>query len=259
MKVVTCYKWVLNETDIRVDEKSRNLDVEKSKAQINEYDRAGLEAGVQIKATTGAELIGITCGTTTEASGKDALSRGIDMAYYLDHPELVNADSGVTSKVLAAMIKHLQGVDAVICSEGSSDDYAQQVGPRIAALLNIPSISYVSKIQVTGDLFKLERKLDDGIETVEIKAPVVISIVPDIGEAPIPGVKQILGAKKKPCNPLSLDAIGLSPDTLKPQLAVASVKAPVLSRKSIRMNPEGTDIQTAAANLVKQLTADGVL
>lgn len=258
-KILVCYKWVLDESGIRVDERSRELDVEKSKAQVNEYDRVGLEAGVKLKAATGAELVSVTCGVATEASTKDALSRGSDATYYLDSPELSNADSGVTSKVLAAMVKNVGDVDVVICSEGSSDDYAQQVGPRLAALLGYTCVSYVSKIEAAGDTLKLERKLDDGMETVEVKGPVVISVVPDIGEAPIPGVKQILSAKKKPSTALTLDAIGLSADALKPQLNVLSVKAPVTTRKAIRMNPEGTDIETAAANLIKQLTTDGVL
>ena len=49
-KVVVCYKWLLDDADIRVNEKSRQLDFEKAKFKLNEYDRNGIEAGVQVKA-----------------------------------------------------------------------------------------------------------------------------------------------------------------------------------------------------------------
>ncbi|MDR0805825.1 MAG: electron transfer flavoprotein subunit beta/FixA family protein [Enterobacteriaceae bacterium] len=259
MKIVTCYKWVLDDADIRVNESTRELDLEKSKAQINDYDQIGLEVGVQLKAATGADLVGISCGVNCAVSSKDALARGMDAVYTLDHSDLAGADSAATSKTLAAMIKHLDTVDIVICSEGSSDEYAQQVGPRIAALLGFNCITYASRVQMQGDVLKVERKLDDGVEVIEVNTPVVISIAPDIGEAPIPGVKQILGAKKKPSTALTLEDIGISADTLKPQLVVSSVKAPVVSRKAQRMNPEGVDISVAASDLVKQLRVDGVL
>ncbi|MDL2209666.1 hypothetical protein LJC26_02540, partial [Desulfovibrio sp. OttesenSCG-928-O18] len=134
-----------------------------------------------------------------------------------------------------------------------------QTGPRIAALLGWPSVSYVSKVTVSGDSFELERKMEEGTEVVSVAAPVVISVLPDVGEAPIPGVKDILGAKKKPANAVSLGDAGLSADAVKPLTAVKSVLAPVTSRKNVHLNPDGTSIADAAAALVKQLSADGVL
>ena len=258
-KVVVCYKWLLDDADIRVNDKSRQLDFEKAKYKLNEYDRNCIEAGAQVKTATGCDLIGVTCGTSTEASTKDALSRGPDSVSYLNSAALADADSRATAKVLAAMIKSLGDVDMVICSEGSSDEYAQQTSSRLAAVLGCPSVSFVNGIEVAGDTVKLSRKLDDGIEHVEVTGPVVISVVPDVNDPPIPSVKQILGAKKKPANEVKLDAIGLSEADLAPQLSTVSVLAPVVERKNIRLNPDGVSLADAAADLVKRLSADGVL
>ncbi len=258
-KIAVCYKWVLSDADIRVNDKTHQLDMEKCKPQINEYDRNGIECGVQVKAATGAELVGVTCGTASAASAKDALSRGPDAVYTLDDAVMADADSTTTSKVLAGMIKAVGDVDVVICSEGSSDEYARQVGPRLAALLGWPSVSYVSKVTVNGDAFELERKMEEGTEAVSVPCPVVISVLPDVGEAPIPGVKQILGAKKKPANAMDLAGIGLSADAVKPFMKTESVLAPVTERKNIHLNPDGVSIDQAAAKLVQQLSADGIL
>lgn len=258
-KIAICYKWVLSDADIRVNDKTHELDMEKCKPQISEYDRNGIECGVQIKAATGAELIGLSCGTASAASSKDALSRGLDAVYTLDDPVMAFADSTTTSKVLAAMITSVGGVDVVICSEGSSDEYARQVGPRLAALLGWPSVSYVSKVTVNGGSFELERKMEEGSEMVSVAAPVVISVLPDVGEAPIPSVKQILSAKKKPSTAMNFAGIGLSADMVKPQIHTQSVLATVTKRKSIHLNADGVSIDDAAAKLVQQLSADGIL
>lgn len=258
-KIAVCYKWVLSDADIRVNEKSRELDMERCKPQINEYDRNGLECGVQIKKAAGGELVGVTAGTAVAASAKDALSRGLDSVAYLEDPVMKDADSATTSKVLAGMVKQIGDVDAVICSEGSSDEYARQAGPRIAALLGWPSVSYVSRVTVSGDEFELERKMEEGTEVVRVAAPVVISVLPDVGEAPIPGVKDILGAKKKPAVAVSLADMGLSADAVQPQITAKSVLAPVTSRKNVHLNPDGVSIDEAASALVKQLAADGIL
>jgi len=161
--------------------------------------------------------------------------------------------------VLAGMIKSVGDVDVVICAEGSSDEYARQIGPRLAALLGWPSVSYVSKVAVNGDSFDVERKMEEGTEIVSVSAPVVLSVLPDVGEAPIPSVKQILGAKKKPANELNLAGIGLSADAVKPLTKVETVLAPVTERKSIHLNPDGVSLSDAAAKLVQQLSADGIL
>jgi electron transfer flavoprotein beta subunit len=258
-KVVVCYKWVLSDADIRVNEKTHELNMEKCKFQINEYDRNALACGVKIKKSTDCELVGVTAGASVAASAKDALSRGPDQLYYVEDASLAETDKNGSSKVLAAIVGKIGEVDAVVCSEGSSDDYAQQTGPRLAALLGWPSVSYVSGLAVSGDTFTLERKLEDGLEVVSITAPVVISVSPEVGEAPIPSVKDVLGAKKKAANAVSLGELGFSAEVLKPAAKCLSILAPATDRRKIHLNPEGTGLDAAAARLVKELSAAGIL
>jgi len=257
-KIVVCYKWLLDDADIRVSDATRQLDYQKAKYKLNEYDRNGIETGVQLKAATGAELVGITCGTVTVASARDALSRGLDSVTYLNAPVMAGADNRATARVLAAMIEKIGGVDLVICSEASSDELAQQTSARVAALLGYASVSYVTRVEATEVGVTLTRKLEDGLEHVAVTGPAVISVSPDF-TPPIPGVKQILGAKKKPAGSVDLADVGLSDADLAPQFTTESVLAPVVSRKALRMNPDGVSLEAAAANLIKQLAADGVL
>ncbi|MGI6677697.1 MAG: electron transfer flavoprotein subunit beta/FixA family protein [Dehalobacterium sp.] len=258
-KIVVCYKWVADEADIRIDEKSRALNFDKVKYKISEYDRNAIEVGNSLKKQNEAEFVAVTCGPNVEASLKDVLSRGPSNIYYINDELLADADSRVTAKVLAGIIKKIGAVDLVLCGEGSGDEYAQQVGPRLAALLGYNSCSFVNKIEVSDQKTLVERKLEDGIEVIEINSPTVITVLPEINTPPIPTLKQILGAKKKPTTRLTLADIGLSEDECVPNLKTVSILGTVMERKSICMNANGLSIQEAAEKLAQQLSADGIL
>ena len=251
-KVVTCFKWVTDDADIRVKEADRSLDMSRAKKKISEYDRNAIEAAVELKKAYGCEVVGLTVGSGLKAALKDALSRGLDKVVYVDDASLADAGAGQTCAALAQAIKAMGGVDAVVCGEGSSDQYHQQTGPRLAALLGMPSVSCVSAME-TGQPLKLTRKLDDCQEVVEVTGPVVISVMPDLNEAPIPSLKQILAAKKKPAEEAGLE--GLPPAKLTP----VSVLSPVVNRKQINLTDGGVSVADAAKALVEKLTAENIL
>lgn len=258
-KIVACYKWVADEADIRIDEKSRELIFDRVKYKISEYDRNAIELGNSLNKENGAEFVAVTCGGNVEASLKDVLSRGPANIYYINDTQLLHADGLVTAKVLAGIIKKIGDVDLVICGEGSGDEYAQQVGPRLAALLGYTSCTFVNKIEVTDKGIRAERKLEDGIEVVKVEGPAVVTVLPDINTPPIPSLKQILGAKKKPTTELTLEDIGLGEDACAPKLKTISVLGAVMERKGICMNEGGLSVQEAAEKLAVELSANGIL
>ncbi|MEL7565324.1 MAG: electron transfer flavoprotein subunit beta/FixA family protein [Dehalobacterium sp.] len=258
-KIAACYKWVADETDIRLDERSRALNFERVKSKISEYDRQAIEAGNSLKEKSGCEFVAVTCGAQVEPSLKDVLSRGPANIYYLNDAKLADADGGVTARVLAAMIKKIGDVDLVLCGEGSGDEYAQQVGPRLAALLGYASCTFVNKIEVNEAGIVAERKLEDGIEAVQVQGPAVVTVLPDINTPPIPTLKQILGAKRKPTTKFTLEDIGLDQGACEPKLKTISVLGAVMERKGICMNAGGLSGREAAVKLARQLDADGIL
>lgn len=258
-KVVACYKWVVDEADIRVEGKERTLNYERAKYKISEYDRNALELGAQLSAEKGWEFIGVTCGPKVDPSLKDALSRGPASISYLNDDVLKDTDSTVTAKVLAGMIKNIGDVDLVICGEGSSDEYAQQVGPRLAALLGYACVTFVNKLEVTETGIKAERKLEDGVEVVEVSGPVVVTVLPDINKPRIPSLKQILAAKKKPTTQVTLTDISLDASQCISKLKTLNIAGTYMERKNIQINADGESIEEAAQKLIKQLNSEGSL
>jgi electron transfer flavoprotein beta subunit len=79
-----------------------------------------------------------------------------------------------------------------------------------------------------------------------------------MNEAPIPGLKQILAAKKKPATRVEIKELGLPADDCHSKNRAISTLSPVLERKQIRLNPAGVSLKDAAAKLVELLAVEGV-
>jgi electron transfer flavoprotein beta subunit len=256
MKVISCYKWVLDEADLKIDAKSRVLLRDRAKSKISEYDRNAIECGVQLVEEQGGEVIALTAGTAdAKNSLKDALSRGPAQAVFVKDELMAKADAAATAKVLEAAVKQIGEYDLLICGEGSSDGYSQQVGIRLAQHLGIPVITFVNKVQVSGGVLRAERKLDEGIEVVEVNLPALITVLPDINAPRIPSLKQILGATKKPVKELSVSELGLDASRIEARVKRQSVLGAVMERKKIRVQGETAEV---VAHIVDVLRKEGV-
>lgn len=256
-KIIVCYKWVLIEEDIKVNS-DLSIDTSKAKGKISDYDRNAIEAAVQIAGSMGDEVIAMTFGdANAEQSLKDALSRGPDSGYLIKDKAAVNADGYVTSNVLAAAIKKINDYKLIICAEGASDTYAHQVGSRLGAILYIPVITNVTSLKVEGEKITAQRTLEDCMETVTATLPVVVTVMPEACEAPIPGLKQVLAAKKKPVTKVSVAELGLDTSITQPKSEDLGIKGYAMSRKNIIFR-DG-DNKVKVNQLVGTLKKEGVI
>lgn len=200
MKIITCYKCVPDEQDIAVNNADGSLDFSKADAKISQYDLNAIEAACQLKQqAVEAQVTALSVGgkALTNAKGrKDVLSRGPDELIVVIDDQFEQALPQQTASVLAAAAQKA-GFDLILCGDGSSDLYAQQVGLLVGEILNIPAVNGVSKIiSLTADTLTVERELEDETETLSIPLPAVVAVSTDINSPQIPSMKAILGAAK---------------------------------------------------------------
>jgi len=197
--VVACFKWVVDEAYIRRGAGGA-LDFSSLDYKIGEYDRNAIEEAVRLRDAGGGSVIGLTVGTPESAKGvKDALSRGMDQAIFVSDASFKDLEPSQTAAILAEVIRtRIPQYDLITCGEGSSDLYAQQVGPRLAELLGIPCVCFVQKLSLEGGKLGAERRVEDGVEVVEAPLPALVTVLPDINTPRIPGVKDTLMVGKKP-------------------------------------------------------------
>jgi len=256
--IIACYKWVLDEQDIRINMDNLALDTSRAKYKISEYDRNGIEEAALQATKCGATVASLTFGTSAaKQSLKDALSRGPEKAYWVNDAVAETADGFVTSTVLAAALQKIGDYDVILFGEGSADNYGQQVGPRVATLLGIPAITFVMDIVIEGNQVTATRKIGDCTEVVTATFPVVITVLPEINKPRIPGLKQVMSAGKKPVTEWKITDFGLENEELVPKNRVKSIKGFVMNRKNI-LYKEGTPAEKVAS-LILNLTKEGVL
>jgi electron transfer flavoprotein beta subunit len=251
--IVACFKWVIDEAYIRRGQ-SGELDFSSVDYKIGEYDRNAIEETVRLKETLGAKAIAVTVGLPEATKGvKDALSRGTDEAYFVADSSFGNLDSSQTALILAEVIRtRIKPYDLIICGEGSSDLYAQQVGPRLAEQLGIPCISFGQKLSMGKDHLVAERRVEEGIEVITAPLPTLVTVLPDINVPRIPGVKDTLMAGKKPTVKIAKDEL---PPLSAPLLRTISLKASSMERNCERFGTDTAEI----ARFVGALRKKGVI
>lgn len=250
--IVTCFKWVIDEAYIRRGS-SGELDFSSVNYKISDYDRNAIEEAVRLRNESGGHVVAVTVGSPAATKGlKDALSRGPDQAYFINDASFDNLEPSQTSAILANVIGSKIEYDLIVCGEGSSDLYTQQVGPRLAERLGIPCISFVLKLAIDGNHIIAERKVEDGVEVITAPMPLLVTVLPDINTPRIPGVKDTLMASKK-------EVVNVTKDDLaqiyEPTLQTTAMTAASMERSCFKFGAEPGDI----AGFVEALEKEGVL
>lgn len=215
MKIVACCKIVLNEEEIKVLP-SRELSMDGVSWKISQYDLNALEAGKQLAAQTEGTLTALSIGGTDALGAskirKDVLSRGAgELSLVIDDTHTFS-DSLQTAKAIAAALKDIE-YDVVLCGMGSSDLYSQEVGVQVGTLLGLPSLNNVTAITAKDGALEVERTLEDEVEVLAVPLPAVLSVSSEINVPPVPAMRDIMQAGKKPVNELQPDLSAATPST----------------------------------------------
>ena len=253
-KVLVCYKWVVDEADLKI-KPDLSVDFSKVSRKISDYDKNAIEAGCIAAKTLSGKAIGISCGSgETRKSFTDALARGLDEGIWVNTEEAEELDSLITARALAGVVKQQEEVCLVICAEGSSDSYARQAAPRIGAQLDWPIITSVCHMEIDGDILTATRKMDDCLQIVKTKMPAVIAVLPEVNAAPIPGLKAVMAAKKKPVKEYTVSSMAINKES---GLEVIETKGYVTNRKNMILSGDSNEKIVSA--LIGSLRKEGVL
>lgn len=253
-KYLVCYKWVLDEADIRVKD-DLSVDTSRAKYKTSEFDKSAIEAAMSAARDTGAEVYTLSYGNSEAArSLKDALSRGPAEGYWIADVSADQADGRSTAKALYGGVQAIADISAIFCAEGASDTYARLVPGRLAALLDWPLISSVLSLEINGDMITAVRKLDNSLQTVKAAMPAVISVLPENYEPKTPGLKAVMEGGRKPAHELEISGLGTD---ISPKRESACAEGFVMSRKNIIL--KDLSAQEAAATTVASLRKEGVI
>ncbi|HBG61524.1 MAG: electron transfer flavoprotein subunit beta [Omnitrophica WOR_2 bacterium GWF2_38_59] len=198
MNIIVCIKQVPDTTQVKIDPKTNTLIREGVESIINPFDMYAIEEGVRLKEKFGGKVIAITMGPPqAEAALREAISLGCDDGILVSDRAFAGSDTLATSYTLAMAVKKIETFDIIICGKQASDGDTAQVGPGIAAHLNIPQVTYVKHIkEADEEAITVERMTEEGSEILRSPLPCLITVVKEINEPRIPSLKGKMKAKK---------------------------------------------------------------
>lgn len=198
MNIIVCIKQVPDTTDVRINPETNTLIREGVKSIINPFDMYAIEEGIRIKERFGGKVTVVTMGPPqADAALREAISMGADEAILVSDRAFAGSDTWATSYTLSCAIKKIKDFDLIICGKQASDGDTAQVGPGIAAHLDLPQVTYVKKVEsIDEEHAKVERMTEEGYEVVETPLPCLFTVVKEICEPRLPSLKGMMRAKK---------------------------------------------------------------
>ena len=187
MKIVVPIKQVPETGNVRMDEKTGTMLREGVESIVNPLDLYGIECALQLKEQHGGTVTVFSMGPPkAEKAIREALAMGCDDGFLLSDKAFAGADTWATSYVLSEGIKkYCPDFDLVICGVRATDGDTGQVGPEIAAMLDLPIATFVSRINRLKDgSMQVIRLIENGYENVDIPLPSLITVVNEIAFSP---------------------------------------------------------------------------
>jgi electron transfer flavoprotein beta subunit len=213
VKIVVCMKETPSTTAEKRFGPDMRLERRKEDAIINPFDEYTIEEGLRQQEKHGGEVIVLCMGLATASDTiRKALAMGADSGVLVSDDALTGSDAIGTARVLAAALKKI-GFDLALFGSAAADSYGGVVPSAVAELLDMPLLSFASKLDVDGGAAKIQRQAELGYNEVEAATPALVSVVKSINEPRYPSMKGIMQSKKKPIDTWSLADLGLDAST----------------------------------------------
>jgi electron transfer flavoprotein beta subunit len=232
---------------IRVKPDGSGVSTDGVKLSINPFDEIAVEEALRIRERGQCEEVVVATIGPTECHTqlRTALAMGADRALHVETSEVI--EPLTAARILLELVGR-ESPMLVLLGKQAIDADNGQTGQMLAALWDRPQATYASKLEINGELARVTREIDAGLETLDIDLPAVVTTDLRLNEPRYVKLPEIMKAKKKPLQTLTL----------------ADLNVPATQRcRSIRFEPpplrqKGVRVQSSA-ELVAALHSRGVL
>jgi len=199
---------------------------------MNPYDEwYALVRAIELKEQLGGEVVAINVGpASNDIIIRKALAIGADKAVR------INAEPGSAYAAAKYIADHAKegSYDIIFAGKETIDYNGSEVPGMIAEFLDLPFISYASKLDLAGNTANINRDIEGGVEGIKLDTPFVISAAKGLAEQRIPNMRGIMMAKRKP-----LEVV--EPSVVDEPVAVAKFDLPEEKAGVKMVDPENMD------------------
>jgi len=220
MKILVAVKRVIDyNVQIRVKEDGSGIVTDNVKMSTNPPDDNAIEEAVKIKeAGKATEVVAVTVGEEkAQETVRKALAVGADRGIHIKAEGVI--EPLAVSKLLQKIVDK-EKPDLVFMGKQAIDDDCNQTGQMLSALLDWPQATFASKIGVEEGKLKVTREIDEGLETIEINTPAIVTCDLRLNEPRYASLPNIMKAKKKPIEQLDASDLGVDVNSRVQQIKV---------------------------------------
>lgn len=232
MKILIAVKRVVDyNVKVRVKPDHTGVDLVNVKMSINPFDEIAVEEGVRLLESGQAkELIAVSIGPLqAQETLRSALALGVDRGILVQTDETVEPLH--VAKILKVLVER-EKPDLILLGKQAIDDDCNQTGQMLGALLGWPQGTFISKLVLQNSEAIVTREVDGGHETLKISLPAVITTDLRLNVPRYPKLPNIMKAKQKPLEILSLETLGI---VLSPHHKILKVAEPQTRKAGIKV------------------------
>jgi len=248
MKILVMVKQVPDTaTQMKIGADGRAIDTSGITWIVSPYDEFALEEALRIKEKAGqGEVVAVTLGPDRcKEALRSCLAMGADRAVHVLDAAFDGADTLMTARALAAVVKQ-ESAALVLCGRQAIDDDMGSVAGQLAEVLEWPLASWIMEeaVDAAGSSIRVGRQVEGGLELFDLPLPAVVSAQKGLNEPRYPTLKGIMGAKKKEIKEMKAADLG---GAIEP--AVITVQA----LEALPPRPPGRMLTGEAADTAKEL------
>lgn len=209
MKILVAVKRVIDyNVKVRVKPDQSDVDLANVKMALNPFCEIAVEEAVRLKeAGTADEVVVVSIGPkAVQEQLRTALALGADRAIQVETDDM--PDSLSVAKILNGVVAK-EEPDMVILGKQSIDSDNNQTGQMLGALSGMPQGTFASKVEVNDGSINVTREIDGGLQTVKLNLPAIVTTDLRLNEPRYASLPNIMKAKRKPLDTMSLDDLGV--------------------------------------------------
>ena len=258
MNIIVPIKQVPETGNVKMDEETGTMIRDGVESIINPLDLYAIECALQMKEKHDGYVQVLSMGPPkAEKAIREALSMGCDDGILLTDRKFAGSDTWSTAYVLSEAVKTMGSYNIIICGVRATDGDTGQVGPEVAAFLDLPLATFVSKIvEITDDSITVERLIEDGYETIKLPLPCLMTVVKEISNPRLPTLrgKQAARIKEIPVKgkdnlDVNEEYIGLKGSPTR----VVKIATPKVSRNGVFVDVKKVGVKKAVEELINFL------
>ena len=242
MKILVVVKRVIDyNVQIRVKEDGSGVHTDNVKMSTNPPDDNAVEEAVKLKESGKAkEVVAVTIGDEkAQETVRKALAVGADRGVHVKIEGYVEPLGA--AKILKKIVEK-EKPELVLMGKQAIDDDTAQRGQMLAAILGWPQGTFASKLEMKNKVLEVIREVDEGLETIEINLPAVVTCDLRLNEPRYASLPNIMKAKKKSIEQIIAKDLGVD---ISHRLQQLKVEEPPKRKGGIKV--------TSVAELVSKL------